>query len=302
LRAAIIGLGVMGRIHYRILKSLPGVEVTGLCDPAFDPAFQSSEPHHATIDSLLAATRPDFAVIAVPTPLHTDVALRCIDKGIHLLIEKPVAAGVAEGERILGAAQKAGVKSAVGHVERFNPVVQALRRELAGRDIFSVSFTRVGHLPPRIGDVGVLTDLAVHDIDLVTFVTGRTIVRSSIYKSRKIHNHFEDNANLAFELSGEVLATITTNWLTPFKKRTIEVTTQDGYFVADLIGQQLTEYSAYTDDDRFVTRVCSVRKGEPLQAELAAFVEYLRSGARGELASIEDSLLTLRVIAGTLHA
>jgi predicted dehydrogenase len=190
----------------------------------------------------------------------------------------------------------AGVKAAVGHVERFNPVVQALKRELAKREIYSVGFTRVGHMPPRISDVGVLTDLAVHDIDLLRFITGRQIVNSTIYKSRKIHNHHEDCANVSFELEGNALATITTNWLTPFKRRTIEVTTQDGYFEVDLIAQELREFSAYKDDDTFLTRACPVRKGEPLVGELKAMVEYLRTGDRGDLATIEDSLHTLEVI------
>jgi UDP-N-acetylglucosamine 3-dehydrogenase len=294
MRVAIIGFGVMGRIHYRILRAMSGVEVAAVCDPAARPPSETK--WYAEPAAMLAAERPDTAVIAVPTPLHHDITLACVKRGVHVFVEKPVAASAAEARRMIRAVAKARVKSAVGHVERFNPVVQALRRELAGRKILSISFTRVGHMPPRISGVGVLTDLAVHDIDLLGFITGRRIRRSSVYASRAIRNHHEDSANLSFELEGGVLATITTNWLTPFKRRKIEVTTAHGYFEADLIAQELREYSAYKDDGTYLTRPCAVRKGEPLAGELRALAAYLGSGKRGDLASFEDSLFTLEVI------
>ncbi len=294
IRAAVIGHGVMGRNHARILRAIDGVELAALCDPAIAEA--ADVPVYRTAEELLAKERLDVALIAVPTPLHHDIVTACVAKGLDVFIEKPVAATAAEACSIRDTVNAAGVRAAVGHVERFNPVVQALTQELAGREVYSISFTRVGHLPPRIADVGVLTDLAVHDIDLLRFITGRTITSSHISSSRRIHNHLEDCANLSFELEGGVLATITTNWLTPFKRRTIEVTTQEGYFEVDLIAQELREYSAYKDDDTFLTRACPVRKGEPLLGELRALVAYLKTGDRGSLASVEDSLHTLEII------
>jgi UDP-N-acetylglucosamine 3-dehydrogenase len=296
IRAAVIGYGVMGRNHTRILRSFPEINVVGVCDPALREDI--GVPVYGDCTKLFAEQSLDLAVIAVPTPLHHAVVSSCVERGISVFIEKPVTATVAEARSVLKMVSSARVKAAVGHVERFNPVVQALKRELAARELFSISFTRVGHMPPRIADVGVLTDLAVHDIDLVRFVTGKAITHSSIYKSRKINDHHEDCANVSFELEGNVLATITTNWLTPFKRRKIEVTTQEGYFEADLIAQELREFSAYKDDDTFLTRSCPVRKGEPLMGELRALVGYLRTGERGDLASVEDSLATLEIIAG----
>jgi len=298
MRVAIIGFGVMGRIHYRILRAMPGVEVAAVCDPVARPPSETR--WYPDTQAMLDRERPDLAIVAVPTPLHHDITRACVKRGVHVFVEKPVASSVAEARSMIRAVARARVKSAVGHVERFNPVVQALRQQLARRKILSISFTRVGHMPPRISGVGVLTDLAVHDIDLLRFITGRRILRTSVYASRAIRNHHEDSANLSFELDGGVLATITTNWLTPFKRRKIEVTTADGYFEADLIAQELREYSAYKDDDTFLTRPCPVRKGEPLAGELRALVSYLESGKRGDLASLEESLFTLEVIeAGT---
>lgn len=123
-----------------------------------------------------------------------------------------------DAEYLSRLAEEKGVKTAVGHIERFNPVVRELKKELAGKELYTISVTRVGPFPPRIADVGILTDLAVHDIDLIRFLTGSEIRKCSIYKSQKIHDHHEDNAVLSFELENEIVANITTNWLTPFKK------------------------------------------------------------------------------------
>jgi predicted dehydrogenase len=276
------------------------VQVVAVCDPADTGACDVQR--YANVESLLAEQKADFAVVAVPTPSHLAVAERCAEAGLHMLIEKPVAGDVAEAQRIQELVARSAVKAAVGHVERFNPVVQALKREAAKRSIFSINFTRVGHMPPRIADVGVLSDLAVHDIDLLRFITGKRILHTTVRKSRRINNHHEDNANISLELEDSVLATITTNWLTPFKRRRIEVTTEDGYFEADLIAQELAEYSAYKDDDTFLTRSCVVKKGEPLANELAAFVSYLETDDPGDLASVEDSLLTLRLVSSPLGA
>lgn len=301
-RAAIIGMGVMGRNHYRALKGHPCVSLAGICDTALSGQYE--EPTYSSVDELLDAVSPDMAVIAVPTPAHAEIAAECMRHNVNLLVEKPVASTVEQALRLGEQSGSRSIKVAVGHIERFNPVVRSLRNELEGKEIFSINICRIGPLPPRIGDVGVLVDLAVHDIDLMRFVSGKEIVETTIYKSRKIQDHFDDNAVLSFQMTDEVVGSITTNWLTPFKKRYIEVATREAYYEADLMSQELIEYSGYKDtrlpfyrdDARFVTRHCPVRKGEPLIAQTRAFVEYLDSGNRGLLATIEDSLLTLKVL------
>jgi predicted dehydrogenase len=290
---AIIGLGSMGRNHYRILKGMDDVSIVALCDVVKHDGFE--EPFYTNVDKMFEEVKPDAVMIIVPTSLHKDIALKCVEYGVDMFIEKPVASSVEDGKIMVEAIEKAGLKSCVGHVERFNPVVSALKDELKNQEIYSVAITRVGPFPPRIADVGVLTDLSVHDIDLVRFITHRDILNKSIYKSRKIHNHHEDNAVLSFELNDEVIASITTNWLTPFKKRQIEVSCKDGYFEADLILQTLNVYSEYHENNSYVVRSCYIKKDEPLVKELEAFVHYLKSGDRGDLATIEDSIITLKV-------
>ncbi|MFP4418061.1 MAG: Gfo/Idh/MocA family oxidoreductase [Fibrobacterota bacterium] len=295
LNAAVVGVGVMGRNHVRVLSEMPHVHLEATCDPHTTP--DTSVAHYSDLDTLLSQHRIDFVVIAVPTPLHDQIAFACIDRGIHLLIEKPAASRAPKAGEIARAAERKKIKTAVGHIERFNPVVEALSRELENKEIFSISISRIGPLPPRVKDVGILTDLAVHDIDLIRLITHKEILNTSIYKSRKIHYHNEDNAVLLFQLQNDILANITTNWLTPFKKRKIEVATNDTYFEADLISQELREFSALSDDDSYVkTRSCPVHKGEPLVNELQAFVNFVNTGDRGNLATIEDSILTLEII------
>ncbi len=296
MKVALVGLGAMGKNHYRILRELQDrTTIVGLCDAVTLEGY--SEPCFTDLETMLDNTKPDAVVIATPTSLHREVALQCIDRGIDIFIEKPAAASAADAKVIAEAAAAKGVKSCVGHVERFNPVVQALQKELEGREIYTISISRVGPFPPRIADVGVLTDLSVHDIDLMRFITRKEIKDQAIFKSRKIHNHHEDNAVLNFELEDNIIANILTNWLTPFKKRVIEVACKQVYLEADLITQNLTEYSGYSRQNSYVVRDCHIKKDEPLLKELEAFIHYVRTGEPGSLASIEDSIITLEVAA-----
>ncbi len=295
MRIAIIGLGVMGKNHYRVLKSINTVEVVALCD-AIDQSSNFSEPFFTDINAMCDSIEFDAAILAVPTPLHLETAKLLIERGIDFLLEKPIASNAKDGEEILSLAKAKGVKVAIGHVERFNPVVNALKKELVGKEIYSISITRVGPFPPRIGDVGILTDLSVHDIDLVRYLSAQEFVDMHILKSKKIHNHSEDNAELTFQLQNGTVGNITTNWLTPFKRRKIEVACKEAYYEADLMSQELMEYSSYQTNSSYLSRWCFVQKGEPLRNELKAFIEYVKNGNIGDLASFEDSIKTLEII------
>jgi len=189
------------------------------------------------------------------------------------------------------------VRAAVGHVERFNPVISRLASELVGKRVYSISITRVGPFPPRVVDVGVLVDLSVHDVDLIRFLArDHKILESRVFKGRSANATFEDSAVVAFRLDSDVVATATTNWLTPFKKRTIEVATDKAYYEGDLVTQELVEYSAYETDNSYVVRHCNVQREEPLWRELCAFVEYLAHGDPGSIATVEDGLAALEII------
>jgi predicted dehydrogenase len=295
-RVGIIGVGIMGYNHARVLAELPDVELVGVADPDRSQAMLVANmigcdavADHKTLIGLGI----DAAVIAAPTHLHHPIALDCISAGLHVLVEKPIAPSVEEGRQIVAAARRAGVMLMVGHVERFNPSVQSIKQALEGEQILSIAITRVGPFPPRMSNVGVVIDLAVHDIDLIRWFTESDIVEvqpqlSSARASR------EDIALLQFRTASGVLAHINTNWLTPFKARTVHVATQEKYVIGDLLTRQVTECFGFQQDGSYSMRHLSVGHAEPLRAELIAFIDAIRTG-RPPAVSGEEGVASLEV-------
>ena len=310
LRVGVIGAGVMGSNHARVLAGLPGISLVGVVDPS--PAHRTRATELAncesfeTLDQLLAEG-VDAVTIAAPTHLHHELALACIAKNIHVLVEKPIASTVEEGREIVAAAQKAGVTLMVGHVERFNPAVAAVKQAIAGEDILSIAITRVGPFPPRMSNVGVVIDLAVHDIDLIRWFTESDIVDVQPQLASAVAER-EDIALLQFRTASGVLAHINTNWLTPFKARSVTVATRGKYVQGDLLTRQVTECFGFQRDGSYSMRHLSVGHDEPLRAELVAFLDAVRTGnapaVTGDegVASLEIAIKCLDVPAGSIAA
>src|ERR1700730_11431930 len=280
LRVGVVGAGVMGSNHGRVLAGLPGVTLVGIVDPL--PAHRTRAtsmigcPVFANLDELIAAG-VDAVTIAAPTHLHHEVALTCINRGIHVLVEKPIASTVEEGREIVEAARRAGVTLMVGHVERFNPAVAAVKQAIKDEDILSIAITRVGPFPPRMSNVGVVIDLAVHDIDLIQWFTDSDIVEVQPQLSSAVAER-EDIALLQFRTASGVLAHINTNWLTPFKARNVTVATRGKYVMGDLLTRQVTECFGFKPDGAYSMRHLPVGHDEAWRAELIAFLHAVRSG------------------------
>jgi predicted dehydrogenase len=280
LRVGVIGAGVMGSNHARVLAGLPGVTLVGIVDPLAEHRSRATEfagcPAFEKLDELLAEG-VDAVTIAAPTHLHHEIALACIARNIHVLVEKPVASTVQEGHDIVAAARRAGVTLMVGHVERFNPAVAAIKQAIPGEDILSIGITRVGPFPPRMSNVGVVIDLAVHDIDLIRWFTESDIVEVQPQLSSAVAER-EDIALLQFRTASGVLAHINTNWLTPFKARNVTVATRGKYVMGDLLTRQVTECFGFRPDGSYSMRHLPVGHDEPLRAELIAFLDAVRTG------------------------
>ncbi|MCB1413395.1 MAG: Gfo/Idh/MocA family oxidoreductase [Xanthobacteraceae bacterium] len=296
LRVGVIGAGVMGTNHGRVLAGLPNVELIGIVDPLPEHRTRAVDLIGcATFDDLggLLAEGVDAVTIAAPTHLHHEVALACIARGIHVLVEKPIASTVAEGREIVSAARAAGVTLMIGHVERFNPAVAAVKKAISGEDILSIAITRVGPFPPRMSNVGVVIDLAVHDIDLIRWFTESDIVDVQPQLSSAVAER-EDIALLQFRTASGVLAHINTNWLTPFKARSVTVATRGKYVSGDLLTRQVTECFGFQPDGSYSMRHLPVGHDEPLRAELMAFVDAVRSG-RAPAVTGEEGVASLEI-------
>src|SRR6266849_1341129 len=296
LRVGVVGVGVMGSNHARVFADLPGVKLVGVADP-------DDRQREFVCDALgcaafteveaLLAQGVDAVTIAAPTHLHRELALACIRRGVHVLVEKPIAPSVEEGRAIIAAARRAGVALMVGHVERFNPAVEAIKTAIRDEDILSIAITRVGPFPPRMSNVGVVIDLAVHDIDLIRWFTDSDIVEVQPQLSSAMAER-EDIALLQFRTASGVLAQINTNWLTPFKARTVHVATKGKYVMGDLLTRQVTECFGFQPDGSYSMRHLSVGHAEPLRAELTAFVKAIREGTPPPVTG-EDGVASLAV-------
>lgn len=280
LRVGVIGAGIMGSNHARVFAGMQDIDLVGIAEPIDTHRARAEQAigckTFASVADLLAAG-VDAVTIAAPTHLHHEVALTCIAQRKHVLVEKPIASTVQEGAEIVAAAQRAGVTMMVGHVERFNPAVATIKQAIKGEEILSIAITRVGPFPPRMSNVGVVIDLAVHDIDLIRWFTESDIVEVQPQLSSAVAER-EDIALLQFRTASGVLAHINTNWLTPFKARSVTVATRGKYVMGDLLTRQVTECFGFQPDGSYSMRHLSVGYDEPLRSELTAFIHAVRTG------------------------
>ncbi|HET8919099.1 MAG TPA: Gfo/Idh/MocA family oxidoreductase [Xanthobacteraceae bacterium] len=303
LRVGVIGVGVMGSNHARVLAELPGVKLVGVADPdrkRCDQVARSLGCASFSDAGDLMRRGVDAVTIAAPTHLHREIAIDCAGRGVHVMVEKPIASTVEESRAIVAAARRAGVTLMVGHVERFNPAVQSIKRAIKDQNILSIAITRVGPFPPRMSNVGVVIDLAVHDIDLIRWFTDSEIVEIQPQTSSAVAER-EDIALLQFRTASGVLAHINTNWLTPFKARTIHIATRDKYLIGDLLTLQVTECFGFQPDGSYSMRHLSVGYAEPLRSELIAFVNAIRSGETPAVTG-EEAVASLEIATRCLEA
>jgi len=311
MKVGVIGVGKMGKNHARIYSGMKDVDLVGIADPDEKTGKQIAEKHSCSYYSdhkeLLAKGNLDAVSVCVPTFLHHRVAKDVIEKGVNLLIEKPIAGTMKEAEEIVSLSEDRGLTLAVGHIERFNPAVQELKKlidEGVLGDITSILARRVGLFPPRIKDANVIIDIAVHDIDVFNYLLEKEPQNIFSCAGKAIIEDREDYADIFLKYNG-TNGIIEVNWITPVKIRKLNVTGTKGYAELNYITQDLTLFeSVYKKEpDKFgdfvvkfgepKKKTVKVRKKEPLKMELESFLDAVRKGTR-PLVTGEDGLRVLK--------
>lgn len=316
LRAGLIGLGMMGRHHARVLRQLDGVDLVAVADPGGDPhGVAGALPVLPDVQALIAAGI-DTAMVAVPTVYHEAVALALAEAGVHTMVEKPIASTVESGTRVAQAFAERGLVSAVGHVERFNPALQELRRRIERGDlgeIYQISTSRQGPFPSRIADVGVVKDLATHDVDLTAWIAQSPYVAISARTAHRSGREHEDMVLATGLLENGIIVNHVVNWLSPKKERQTVVTGAKGAYVADTSTGDLTFYENGTTpmlwesvaafrgvSEGDVTRF-ALSKREPLLVEQETFRDAVL-GKDTDVVTMEEGLRTLAVAEAVLES
>ncbi|MGH8887858.1 MAG: Gfo/Idh/MocA family protein [Egibacteraceae bacterium] len=304
LRAGVLGLGMMGQHHARVLRQLDGVKLVGVADPAGDRfGCARGVPCADDLDALLKLGL-DLCVVAVPTGDHEAAGVRLAEEGIHTLIEKPLAGDVPAARRLVRAFDQAGLVGCVGHIERYNPALRSLRAHLAAGDlgaIFQIATRRQGPFPSRVRDVGVVKDLATHDIDLTAWAAGSPFVSLSARTVRRAGSRHEDLVAVTGLLADRTVTNHLVNWLTPVRERVVTVTGERGCLVADALTANLVFHANspeplfpvcdLPEDDMIV---CALPNPDPLWAELAAFRDAVAHGT-GDVVRMANGLAALEV-------
>lgn len=316
LKAGLIGIGAMGRHHARVLRELPGVDLVAIADPGGDPYGVAGELELLRdVDALIAAGI-DIAVVAVPTRYHEEVGLALAAAGVHTMVEKPIAENGEAGARVAKAFNDAGLVGCVGHIERFNPALQEMRRRMeAGElgEVYQIATRRQGPFPARIADVGVVKDLGTHDIDLTAWVAQSpyaSITAKTAHRSGRPH---EDMVLATGQLQNGVIVNHIVNWLSPMKERLTMVTGERGAYVADTASADLTFYAngVIPTEWESITAFRGVSEGdiiryaiakrEPLRVEHEAFRDAVL-GVSNDVVTMEEGLRTLKVAEGVLDS
>lgn len=316
LRAGLIGLGMMGRHHGRILAGLDGVELVAVCDAQGDPhGVAKGRPLVATVEELLTH-RLDYAMVAVPTAYHVEVGTALADAGVHAMVEKPLAQDAEAAQRLADAFAAAGLIGAVGHIERFNPALQQARRRLEDGElgqVYQVVTRRQSPFPARISDVGVVMDLATHDIDLTAWVTQQAFTQVAAHTAYKSGRQHEDLVAVTGRLADGTVTSHLVNWLTPFKERVTVITGERGAFVVDTLLADLTFHANGSTETpwegvaqfRGVSEGDSIRYGftkkEPLLLEHEAFRDAVL-GKASDVVTMAQGVATVRTAQAVLES
>ncbi|RBQ24107.1 UDP-N-acetylglucosamine 3-dehydrogenase [Candidatus Methanobinarius endosymbioticus] len=292
----VIGVGAMGYNHARVYYRLENANLVGVSDVSERKLSKVSKKYdtkgYTEYEELLKNPDIEAVSVCVPTTHHYNVVMAAIEAGQHVLVEKPIAFTSKEAERMIAAAKEKGVKLSTGHVERFNPAVQKakelLEMDVIG-DVVSASAKRVGPFPPRIKDVGVAIDLAIHDLDVMYYLFDDDVTQVYATMGSILEKcEYEDHAEIMTKFANGITGILEVNWLTPYKRRSLEVTGTDGIIAIDYIDQSIDVAG------KFAQKV-DIQHEEPLKYEVASFLNSILNDEEVEITG-EDGLNALKMV------
>ncbi len=301
LNVAVIGCGVWGVNHARVYSMLPGVKLAAISDIDAQRAKYASDLYGTKgfTDTLKVLETPEIDAISICTPTctHEYIASKALDAGKHVLVEKPMTDKVSEARQLIIAAERQGVNLMVGFVERFNPAVKETKRLVDLGEIgelITAHSRRVSKRPERVGDIGVVKDLGIHDIDVINYMMGMGPETVYAHCGSLMHS-YEDYANISLGYSGGRSASIETNWLTPKRVRTLTVTGSEGIIEVEYTSQELK----IAKDDHVNQPLNGFK--EPLLLELQEFTSSILEGRPSEVTGM-DGLNALIVCEAALES
>ncbi len=312
-RVAVIGIGNMGKNHVRTYSEMPEVKFIGIADLNVElgekMGMTYQVPFYSDYIKMLNEVNPDAVSVCVPTSLHYQFVRHCLERGIHVLVEKPITMDVRQAEELLTLATNKKALLFVGHIERYNPAVVKVKEMIDKGDlgnVTSILARRVGGFPPQIKDANIAVDLAIHDIDVVNFLLGSLPDNVSVHKAKNHIGQREDSVEFFLQYNG-ASAYIQANWITPVKIRKLTITGSEGYLEMDYLNQQIEFYKSNYEKFReetpnysdYILRfsepdkiVISVAKKEPLRQELIAFISSI---VQGTLVNSQYALDALKI-------
>jgi UDP-N-acetylglucosamine 3-dehydrogenase len=299
LRVGVVGVGVMGRNHVRVLSE-QNVEIVGIYD--IDENLSKIIAKQYDVESAksydeLLEKKPDAIIIATPTRHHFEGAEKALQRGVDVFIEKPITETLEQARRLKELSENNKRVLMVGHIERFNPAVKNLKEYIENGTlgkVVSITVKRVGPYNPRIRDVGIIMDLGPHDFDVISYLLKKK-ARGVFASAGMIKHEHEDYASINMQFDEEINATIELNWLTPFKMRELTAIGTEGIAILDYIRQELRIYKKENE------LKVEIKKIEPLKIEIQEFIECIHKRKR-PLTGVDEGIYALRVALAALES
>ena len=308
---SLIGIGRMGQFHLNVINQINSINLSGIYDADEKHLNEIASKYNINKFGSLeeAIDKCDAVIIASPTKFHFDIAKKSIQKGKHVLVEKPMTENFIQAEELETMVKEKNIIFQVGHVERFNGAVQELHHII--ENPYLIEARRLAPFTPRITDVGVVFDIMIHDLDIVTSLVKKPLIRFSA-SGKRIKTNNEDIASALLEFEGNTIATISASRVTQEKIRTLAISSEEAHFILDYATQDITIHRQAASQSKIKTSIginytqesiierVFIHRDNPLKLEDEHFANCIL-GKDKKLVSIEDDVRTIKLTEGILN-